>query len=132
MYKGGLYMDWSKIWLDICNYFKSNIWNIVLFFAILLVGIIVIKVLLSVIRKILKHTKMEKIAQQFICTILKFLLWLLLILLLLSQFLFWYKIKSHPSTLTFFLFHLLRFSYNALLFYYPYNPSYLNILCKQR
>lgn len=85
MYKGGLYMDWSKIWLDICNYFKSNIWNIVLFFAILLVGIIVIKVLLSVIRKILKHTKMEKIAQQFICTILKFLLWLLLILLLLSQ-----------------------------------------------
>ena len=28
---------------------------------------------------------MEKIAQQFICTILKFLLWLLLILLLLSQ-----------------------------------------------
>ena len=78
-------MDWSKIWLDICNYFKSNIWNIVLFFAILLVGIIVIKVLLSVIRKILKHTKMEKIAQQFICTILKFLLWLLLILLLLSQ-----------------------------------------------
>ncbi len=78
-------MNWSKIWLDICNYFKSNIWNIVLFFAILLVGIIVIKILLSVIRKILKHTKMEKIAQQFICTILKFLLWLLLILLLLSQ-----------------------------------------------
>ncbi len=78
-------MDWVKIWNDICNYFKTNVWNIVWFFAILVIGIIAIKILLAVVRKILKHTKMEKIAQQFICTILKFVLWLLLILLLLSQ-----------------------------------------------
>ncbi len=78
-------MNWKKIWGDICNYFKANVWNIVWFFAILIIGIIVIKILLTVTRKILKHTKMEKIAQQFICTILKFLLWLVLILLLLSQ-----------------------------------------------
>lgn len=78
-------MDWAKIWDDICTYFKTNVWNIVWFFAILVIGIVVIKILLAVVRKILKHTKMEKIAQQFICTILKFVLWLLLILLLLSQ-----------------------------------------------
>ena len=78
-------MNWTKIWNDICNYFKTNVWNIVWFFAILIIGIIVIKILLTVMRKILKHTKMEKIAQQFICTILKFILWLVLILLLLSQ-----------------------------------------------
>lgn len=78
-------MDWAKIWADICNYFKTNVWNIVWFVAILVIGIIVIKILLTVVRKILKHTRMEKIAQQFICTILKFLLWLVLILLLLSQ-----------------------------------------------
>ncbi len=78
-------MDWAKIWNDICTYFKSNAWNIVWFFAILIIGIIVIKVLLAVVRKVLKHTRMEKIAQQFICTILKFILWLILILLLLSQ-----------------------------------------------
>ncbi len=78
-------MDWKKIWNDICNYFKTNVWNIVWFFAILVIGIIVIKILLTVVRKILKHTRMEKIAQQFICTILKFVLWLVLILLLLSQ-----------------------------------------------
>lgn len=78
-------MDWAKIWNDICTYFKSNAWNILWFVAILVIGIIVIKILLSLTRKILKHTRMEKIAQQFICTILKFILWLLLILLLLSQ-----------------------------------------------
>ena len=78
-------MDWAKIWDDICTYFKTNVWNIVWFFAILVIGIIVIKILLAVIRKVLKHTRMEKIAQQFICTILKFILWLLLVLLLLSQ-----------------------------------------------
>jgi len=78
-------MDWAKIWQDICNYFKTNVWNIVLFFAILIIGIILIKIILSVVKKILKHTRMEKIAQQFICTILKFLLWLALVLILLSQ-----------------------------------------------
>ena len=78
-------MDWTKIWNDICDYFKSNVWNIVWFFVMLVVGIIVIKILLTVVKKVLKHTRMEKIAQQFICTILKFVLWLILILLLLSQ-----------------------------------------------
>lgn len=78
-------MNWAKMWDDICNYFKTNVWNIVLFFAILVIGIILIKILLTVTRKVLQHTKMEKIAQQFICTILKFVLWLALVLILLSQ-----------------------------------------------
>lgn len=78
-------MDFTKIWNDICNYFKTNVWNIVWFFAILVIGIILIKIVLTLSRKMLKHTKMEKIAQQFICTILKFILWLLLLLLLLSR-----------------------------------------------
>ncbi len=78
-------MDWTKIWNDICDYFKTNVWNIVWFVVMLVVGIIVIKILLTVVKKVLKHTRMEKIAQQFICTILKFVLWLILILLLLSQ-----------------------------------------------
>jgi len=78
-------MNWAKIWNDICTYFKTNVWNIVWFAAILVIGIIVIKLLLLALKKILKHTKMEKIAQQFIVTIVKFVLWLILILMLLSQ-----------------------------------------------
>ena len=78
-------MDWSSIWNSIVNYFESNVWNIVWFFVILLVGVLLIKIILGLVRKMLSKTKMEKIAQQFICTALKFCLWLVLILLLLSQ-----------------------------------------------
>ena len=78
-------MNWGKIWNDITTFFKNNIWNIVLFIAILLVGIIVIKIVLNITKKLLSKTKMEKIAQQFICTILKFVMYLALILLLLTR-----------------------------------------------
>ena len=78
-------MDWEKIWSDIVNYFKSNAWNILFFFVILILGIIIIKILMAVLRKVLSKTKMEKIAQHFLCTAIKFCLWLALILILLSQ-----------------------------------------------
>ncbi len=78
-------MNWKNLWSDVCNFFEANIWNIVWFFAILLVGTIVIRILMVCTRKLLGRTRMEKIAQQFICTILKFVLWLILILLLLSR-----------------------------------------------
>ena len=78
-------MDWAKLWNDIVTYFETNVWNIVFFFVILLLGVIVIKIIMTVLRKVLSKTKMERIAQQFICTAIKFCLWLVLILLLLSQ-----------------------------------------------
>lgn len=78
-------MDWQKIWTSIVDFFKANVWNIVWFVAILVIGIIVIKVVMKLLKKILSKTRMEKIAQQFLCTIVKFVLWLLLVLLLLSR-----------------------------------------------
>ena len=77
-------MDWQKIWNDITTFFEDNVWNIVIFFAVLLIGIIVVKLILNVTRRILNKTKMEKIAVGFICTILKILLYLGLTLILLS------------------------------------------------
>ena len=78
-------MDWQAIWNSIVNFFKSNAWNILWFFVILLVGIIVIKIVLRLVKKLFSRTKIEKMAQQFVITILKFVLYLALILLLLSQ-----------------------------------------------
>lgn len=77
-------MDFAAIWQQIKDYFASNYIAIIKFFAILIVGIIVIKILLSVTGKILSRTKTEKIAQKFLLTIFKFVLWLVLILILLS------------------------------------------------
>lgn len=78
-------MDWQAIWNSIVNFFKSNAWNILWFFVILLVGIIVIKIVLRLVKKLFSRTKIEKMAQQFVITILKFVLYLALVLLLLSQ-----------------------------------------------
>ncbi len=77
-------MNWTKIWNDIVNFFKTNVWNIVIFFAVLLFGIIIVKLLINISRRILNKTKMEKIAVGFIVGILKLALYLILILILLS------------------------------------------------
>ena len=78
-------MDWQGIWNDIVNFFSNNIWNIVIFFATLFFGIILIKIIINITRRILKRTKIEKIAQQFLIGIVKVALYLVLVLLLLSQ-----------------------------------------------
>ena len=77
-------MDWNGIWNDIVNFFETNAWNIVIFFAALLIGIIVIKLLINITRRLLNKTSMEKITIGFIITILKICLYVVLILILLS------------------------------------------------
>lgn len=78
-------MDWGKIWSSIVDFFKSNVWNIVWFVAIFVIGLILIKIIMNITRRLLRKTRMEKIAQQFLCTAIKFVLYLIWILLLLSQ-----------------------------------------------
>ncbi len=77
-------MDWAQIWNDIVTFFKTNAWNIVIFFAVLIFGILFIKILLNIIKRVLNKTHMEKITIGFLCVILKICLYLLLILILLS------------------------------------------------
>ena len=77
-------MNWSKIWNAIVNFFTSNGWSILLFFAILFLGIIFVRIVISILKKIFEKSKMEKIAGQFIITIVKFLLYLILTLILLG------------------------------------------------
>lgn len=77
-------MNWSEIWQTIKNFFVDNVWNIVFFFAVLILGIIVIKLFINILRRIFARTKMERIAQQFIVAIIKVLLYLVLVLALLS------------------------------------------------
>lgn len=77
-------MDWNKLWNDVKTFFTDNVWNIVLFFSVLVIGIIVIKILLNILRRVFAKSRMEKIAQQFILAIIKVLLYLVLVLALLA------------------------------------------------
>ncbi len=78
-------MDWSEIWQTIKNFFTSNGLKILSFFLVLILGIIIVKILLNIFRRMLNKTKMEKIAMQFIITIMRFLLYLVLVLILLGM-----------------------------------------------
>jgi small conductance mechanosensitive channel len=78
-------MDWNKIWTSITSFFTNNFWNIVIWFAVLFIGIIVVKIMLNIIRKIMNKTKMEKVTQSFLYNIVKFLFYLVLILILLNM-----------------------------------------------
>jgi len=78
-------MDWSNIWDKVTNFFTNNFWSIVIFFAVFIIGIIVVKIMINLIKRVLGRTKMEKIAQSFIVAIMRVLLYLVLVLILLSM-----------------------------------------------
>lgn len=77
-------MNWSEIWQTIKNFFTDNVWKIVGFFATLIIGIVLIKIILNLFRRVLSKTKMEKVSQKFLYNIVKFVLYLILILILLN------------------------------------------------
>ncbi len=79
-------MSWSEFWEDIKGFFTNtnNYWTLLAFFAVLVIGIIVVKLLVRIFKKVFTRAKMEPIAQKFVLTIIKFLLYLVLVLILLS------------------------------------------------
>ena len=77
-------MDWNGIWTTIKDFFTNNVWNIVGFFAALVIGLIVIKILTVALRKVFTRAKMEPVAQGFLMTIIRFALWLIFVIVLLS------------------------------------------------
>ncbi|MBQ7352047.1 MAG: mechanosensitive ion channel [Clostridia bacterium] len=78
-------MNWNQIWTSIKDFFTNNFWDIVLFVAVLFIGMIVVKILLNIVKKLMAKTKMEKVTQSFLFHIVKFCLYLIFILILLSM-----------------------------------------------
>ena len=76
--------DLVTIWNDIVTFFTTKYWNIIAFFAVFIIGLIVRKLLVLLTRRVLNRSKMEKIAQNFIFSIVRFLLSLVLVLVMLS------------------------------------------------
>ena len=77
-------MNWQLIWENITNFFRGNVWNIVTFIVVLVFGIVVIKLMLNIMKRMFRRTHMEPIAIGFIMAILKFLLYLVLVIVLLE------------------------------------------------
>ena len=67
------------------DWFINNWQPIVTTLAIIIFGLIIVKIVLAIVRRQLQKTKLEKTVQTFICSILKFVLYLILIFSIISS-----------------------------------------------
>ena len=72
------------MWQTTVNFFRGNVWNIVTFIAVLVLGVVAIKLLLNIMKRLFRRTHLEPIAVGFIMAIIKFLLYLVLVIVLLE------------------------------------------------
>ncbi len=75
---------WEELWNNIVLFFTTNIWHVILFFAVLVMGIITVKIIINLTKRMLKKSRFEAITQDFITAFIKIILYLILILILLS------------------------------------------------
>ena len=76
---------WENFWNSIVNFFTSNGWNILKFFSILVIGILVIFILMFIVKKVLRARQVDPIAVRFVAGVLRFALLLVLVLILLAS-----------------------------------------------
>ena len=78
-------MNVTELWNQIEEFFTTNTWAIFGFFAVLLLGIILTKTILKILERIFIRNNMEQMAQRFLLTTVKVVLYLILMLTLLSM-----------------------------------------------
>lgn len=78
-------MNIEKIFNDIGNWFTKNWVTIAITLAVIIVGFILVKIILAIIRRQLSKTKLDRTIQTFVCSILKFVLYLILIFAIISS-----------------------------------------------
>ena len=67
------------------DWFLNNWQPIVTTLAIIIFGLIIVKIILAIIKRQLAKTKLDKAVQGFVCSILKFVLYLILIFCIISS-----------------------------------------------
>ncbi len=77
-------MTWAEIWERIQQFFATSGMNIVKALLLWIIGYIVVRLLIVVIKKILHRSKMDKVAQGFIVSIIRFILHIVLIIMVLQ------------------------------------------------
>ena len=76
--------SWTGFWESVLNFFRTNVWTILAWFATLFIGNILIYFIVRFSRFVMRKRGIDEMAVRFIAKIIKFLLWLALILILLA------------------------------------------------
>lgn len=77
-------MNWEEIWQSIKKFFVDNVWNIIGWFVVLIVGVLFIQVFLHLLKRIMRRRKVDEMAVRFIAACFRLVLWIVLILILLA------------------------------------------------
>ena len=78
-------MTWEEIWNGIVDFFTVGGLAILRAIGLWIVGYIVVKIIMLIIKKIFAKTKLEKVTQGFFLSVIKFALYLILIIMVLGQ-----------------------------------------------
>ena len=77
-------MTWAEIWESVQHFFATSGINVARALLLWIVGYIVIRLVIVVVQRIFKKSKMEKVAQGFIVSIIRFALHIILIIMVLQ------------------------------------------------
>src|SRR5574344_23102 len=75
-------MNWEQIKTNVITFFQTSGLNILKAIGALILGIIAIKIVVAIVRKVLRKTTMERATQGFLCSVIKVVLDLCLIFVL--------------------------------------------------
>lgn len=78
-------MDWNQIWLSIQDFFVDKAWPLINALLILFFGIIIVKTILLITKRTLGRSKIEIITQTFINNVLKYALYIMLLIIVLQS-----------------------------------------------
>lgn len=73
-----------EFWDKVTNFFANNYWNLLKFIGVLVLGIVIIWIIMSIIKRAMRHREMDPIVINFTCGIIRFCFLLVLVLVLLS------------------------------------------------
>ena len=79
-------MTWADIWNGIVNFFATSGLTILKGIGLWIAGFVVVKLFILILKKVFSKTKMEKVTQGFFLSVIKFALYVILLVMVLKQF----------------------------------------------
>lgn len=79
-------MTWAEIWNGVVNFFTTSGLTILKGIGLWIIGYIVVKIMVLIIKKIFSKTKIERVTQGFLLSVIKFVLYVILVIMVLQQF----------------------------------------------
>ncbi len=76
--------SWENFWNTVATFFRDNVWTIIAWFLTLVIGVLIIYFLAKFLRYVMRKREVDEMAIRFIVKIVKFFLWLVLIIVLLA------------------------------------------------